>query len=360
MPEKKIADVHLHCRFLNYEKTCAMLDSLTTLGVTDTCFQALPYRSAGENLFILYLKMTCKEPRVRAFCGLHVTDRYAKIPPEKQVEGLLALGSDGIKLMFSPDLERYYGRGIDDPYYDAMFTLLEERDVPVLIHLADPETFWDEDALYSDPSFPSKEQQYEEAFRMLDKHPRLRVCFAHFMFLSNFPEEAARIMETYPNVSFDLTPGTEMYYNFDKQLETWRAFFKKYSHRLLFGTDCNTIKSCNLELEKLVFRKLSEKGTFTQRCYGRDFTVDGFGFEDDVLERICYENYFSFIGKESVPVNESLFYDCCRRIKDDLDSIPNDEEYIKGGELIPDLKNDPSQRIAYDFCQMALAAKQKT
>jgi predicted TIM-barrel fold metal-dependent hydrolase len=349
---RQMADVHLHTRFINYEKTVEMLSDIERLGVSDACLQALPYRGCAENLFALYMKMTQKSPRVRAFGGIHVTDRYAAIPPEKQVRGLWALGCDGIKLMFSPDLEKYYGRGLDDEYFLPMFNYLEENRIPVLIHLADPEEFWQEGKRY-DATFPSKDKMYEEAFRMLDKHPSLRVCFAHFMFLSNFPREAERVMEKYKNVYFDLTPGCEMYLNFDKNLDTWSLFFDKYKKRLLHGTDCNIIKNYNVELEKLVYNKLSKKEPFTPGCFNMS-QISGLALDDDALQAIFYDNYFDFIGKEARPVNKELFIDACRLIINDLDIEPRDEYYIRGGELIPDLKNDPEQKISYNFCKMAL------
>ena len=354
----KIADSHIHCRFANYESISKMLDDISTAGVTEACILSLPYRSAAENLAALYAKMKYKKVNVRAFGGLHVTDRYCVIPPEIMAEKLLELGCDGIKLMFSPDLQRYYAKGLDDPYYDKMFSLLEERKTTVNIHLADPENFWDEGMKYHTGGFPTKEQMYSEAFRMLDRHPKLRVNFAHFMFLSNFPDEAKRVLEKYPNVCLDLTPGVEMYYNFDKQLEAWRDFFTKYSDRILFGTDSNTIKTCNIQLEQLVYRKLSEnRNTFVQNCYGKDFVIKGLALDDKVISKICYENYFERLGKSPATVNTDKFYEYCERILHDLEKEPYDEYYVKGGELIPDLKKDPSQKIASDFCKFALANK---
>ena len=249
------------------------------------------------------MKHTYKKMEVRAFGGLHITDRYAAYSPLEQVKALIELGCDGIKLMFSPDIEKYIGKGLDDEYFDEMFSFLEENDIPVNIHLADPEKMWLEGGQYADPSFPTKAQMYEEAFNMLDKHPRLRVCFAHFMFLSDFPDEAERVMNKYPNVLFDLTPGVEMYYNFDKDIAGWKAFFEKYNQRIIFGTDCNIVKICNKELEMLVYRKLTEKGEYSEFLYGRDICVHGLDLSDDAVKRICYDNYFKFLGKKPRTVN---------------------------------------------------------
>jgi len=351
---KNIADSHIHIRFCNYESISKMLGDISETGVTEACILPLPYRGACENLAALYTKMNYKKINVRAFGGLHVTDRYCTVSPEIMAEKLLDAGCDGIKLMFSPDLERYYVKGLNDRSYDKMFSMLEERGTPVNIHLADPENFWDDGGKYNTGGFPSKDQMYSEAFEMLDRHPGLKVTFAHFMFLSNFHDEAVRVLEKYPNVWLDITPGVEMYINFDKSWDLWHDFFTKYSDRILFGTDSNTIKTCNVQLENLVYKKLTEKDIFTQNCYGRDFVVKGLALSDDVVRKICYDNYFRRLGKDAAKVDTDKFYDYCERVLFDIEKGSKDEYYIKGGELIPDLKKDPSQSITTNFCKFAL------
>ncbi len=333
-----------------------MLDTLYDAGVRQACLLSLPYCSVAYDLAGLYAKMKYTRMPVRTFCGLHLTDRYTDIPFEKQVEAMLKLGCDGVKLMDAPDSRRHRGMGFNAPEFEKMFTLLEESGTPVNIHVADPEEFWAEGGSYADPSYISKEQHYEEIFEMLNRHQKLKVCFAHFFFLSNFSEEAVRVMEKYPNVYFDLTPGTEMYYNFDKNIEFWHGFFTKYSHRILFGTDSNTYKDFNKELELLVYRKLSENyDLFTQNCYNKDFVIKGLNLDADTVEQIAYKNYFEFIGKEPKPVNQEFFYECCERLLADITAEPTDRHYKRSWSLMPRLANDPTQQAASDFCKYALS-----
>lgn len=355
MENKKIADSHVHTRFSDYERTVKMLDDIAFVGVTDGCLLSLPYRGASENLYALYVREVYKKIKLRAFGGIHITDRYSKFSPKTQAETLVALGVDGMKFMFSPDLQRYYGRGLDDPYYDEMFTFLEENDVPINIHLADPEEFWQPGKQYDDPSFPSKEDMYAQAFRMLDKHPKLRVVFAHFMFLSDFPEEVVRVMETYPNVMFDLTPGVEMYPNFTKRIDFWQNFFEKYSKRIMFGTDSNSIKSVNIQLENFVYSSLVEKGNYSATAYITKYDLKGLNLSASALKDICYDNFLRFAGENAKPLNVELFRTCCKKIIDDLDNQPYDECYVKSSEFITHFKEDPEQRIAYNFCKKALS-----
>ena len=352
---RKIADSHIHIRFCQDDEIKGMLSDLASVGVTDACIQPLPYRGAAENLAALYHKMTSDSVNVRAFGGLHSTDRYASIPPEVQAEALLDLGCDGFKIMNCPEHRKFFEHGFNDARYDKMFTLFEERGTPLMIHVNDPEEFWRPGGELSGEGFPTKQQMYDEIFEVLDKHPNLKVCFAHLFFLSNCPFEAERVMQKYPNVYFDLTPGVEMYFNFDNNLEFWRGFFTKYSNRILFGTDANTTKAyTNKELVLLVYRKLTESTEhFTQICYNTNFTVRGLALSEEVVERICYENYFEFMGTKK-PVNTELFYKCCERIIQDIESEPYDPYYLKGSELVPHLKDDPNQNIALNFCRFVL------
>ncbi len=351
---QKIADSHIHIRFCNVDSINGMLTDLASVGVTDACIMPLPYRGAAENLAALYTKMHSTAVDVRAFGGLHLFDRYVNIPPHVQAQALLDMGCDGFKIMNHPEFRKHFGFGINDPRYDEMFSLFEQRGTPLNIHVNDPEEFWHHGGSLCGEGFPTKQQMYDEIFEVLDRHPRLNVTFAHFFFLSNCPFEAERVMQTYPNVWFDLTPGTEMYYNFDNNLDYWRDFFIRYADRLLFGTDANTIKRCNKELVQLVYRKLTEsRDLFTQFCYGHDFTVRGLDLPADVVDKICYRNYFARLG-EKKPVNEDMFTAACERVLADIEQHPDDPDYVAGYEQVPDLAADPHQQKAADFCRRAL------
>lgn len=350
-----ITDSHIHIRFTRYHEIERMLDNIADVGVNRACLLSLPYRGAAENVAGLYAKLKYTKYPVYSFGGLHLTDRYAAYAPEVTVKALLDMGCDGIKIMNSPDTSRFMGRGLSDARYEKMFALLEELGTPINIHVADPETFWDEGKQYHDPSFPSKQWLYDDIFNVLDRHPGLRVTFAHFFFLSNFPEEAARVMDKYPNVRFDLTPGVEMYLNFDTQLDEWREFFVKYKKRILFGTDCNTMKASNKDLVRLVYRKLTEStGLFTQKCYGRDYVVHGLELDADTVDCICRTNFDDFAGLSPKAVDKEMLLMGINRILCDLRDNPHDEYYIKGYEFIPGLADDPDQRNAWHFCRHAL------
>ena len=328
----KYRDVHVHMRIFELDKAQILLDTLADIGVTDTALQALPYRSPVENLSVLYQKLTYRRMNIKAFGGLQRYNPFENEPYEAQVKRLLELGCDGVKLIdMCPSVRRNVGYGIDDPRYDAMFTLCEDADVPVLIHSADPEEFWDsaseraktEDFL--DESYPAKQQFYDETLRMLDKHPRLRVVLAHFFFLSNDIAEAARVLDNYPNVCFDLTPGWEMFLGFSKNIEAWREFFVKYADRILYGTDSNSVKNFNAQIHELVRTALThDHSEFIMPCY-RKLPVRGLALDAVTVEKICSTNYLRFIRRET-PVSAARLREEAASM---LTVLAGDEKYAR-------------------------------
>ena len=153
---------------------------------------------------------------------------------------------------------------------------------------------------YYGSEYPTSEQIYSEVFARLDKNPRLNIVLAHFFFLSDYPDRAEEVMEKYPSVKFDLTPGWGMFISFSKDIERWHGFFEKYSDRILFGTDANDCKKeqTNKELNDLVLSAISrDHKDFDMPCYGRIITIKGLGLCPETVQKICADNYFKFVGE---------------------------------------------------------------
>ncbi len=340
---KRFADTHVHIRYEENEKTLAMFDEIKSKGVTDIAIQALvKYSDYGilQNLAMLNYKKTYDGLKIRAFGNVDDIGSFSHIPYERQAEALLDMGCDGIKMLNQkPDTRKLFGKGICHESYDKMFSLLEERGTPVLIHSGDPEDNWDITKVsphavergwyYGDGTFLTPEEIYAEDFAMLDKHPKLNVTFAHFFFLSNKPDEAIRVFETYPNVKFDLTPGGEMYYGFSKDIDFWHDFFEKYSDRILFGTDSYTTKDCNGQLNDLVLKAITHCRTeFSTPCYGRDFVIKGLGLSEETVDKIKYKNFESFAGSESAPIDIDAMKKAANAILEVIKDVPREKDNV--------------------------------
>lgn len=166
----------------------------------------------------------------------------------EQVRAMHAAGFDGLKLLESkPIARKLINIPLDSPIYEPMWATVEGLGMPVVWHVADPEEFWDRERcpqwvldsgwFYGDGTYPLKEELNTEVENVLTRHPGLKVILAHFFFLSADLKRAAAFLDTHPNVCFDLTPGSEMYFNFSANLEAAFAFFTHYQDRILFGTD---------------------------------------------------------------------------------------------------------------------------
>ncbi len=237
-----------------------------------------------------------------------------------QVERLMALGFDGLKLIEGkPTVRKLTGIALDSPLYDGMYSLLAERCFPVLFHVADPETFWKEQTVpgfaraegwfYGDGTFPPCRRSYDEVFHVLKKHPRLSVIFAHFFFRSGCLDRAAEVLERWPDVSFDLTPGSEMYEEFSKAPKAWREFFIRYRKRILFGTDNDYGDARNVITN--VRRFLESRDVFT----GWGMTIRGLGLPPDVLADIYHGNFLQRVAGYPRELDRGLAREELERVK---------------------------------------------
>ena len=343
---KPFADGHIHFYDYNYEAAVDCLESLEKLGVTDTAVCSLcAYPSGGpaQNLFALYVKSKYEGPvRLRAFGSLHELDIYKSVDYEKQLDELISMGCDGMKFIhMKPNARKAIGKGLNDPSYDRVLSAMEERGTPMVIHSGDPAIFWDKDKVYpsaiahgwfyGDGSFMPYDEYYKEDYEMLDKHPKLNVTFAHFFFLGDNYDEAVRVMETYPNVKFDLTPAWEVYVDFAANIDKWHGFFEKYSARILFGTDSSDRRNCEStgRIFDLVYGTLThDKSEFPHSsCGGR--MIRGLDVSASTLDKITYGNFARYVGEKILPVDTGKLYSYAERMLSELSEDSDNEASIK-------------------------------
>jgi len=104
----------------------------------------------------------------------------------------------------------------------------------------------------------------------------------------------------------DLTPGGEMYVEFQRNYKYYKNFFNKYSDRLIFGTDRSYLE--DEEYAKWLFNVVT---TFI----GTDKTVKSFdnkelcglGLTQDKVDNIFYANFERRAGKRPKPINKEKF-----------------------------------------------------
>ncbi len=168
-----------------------------------------------------------------------------------QIARRKAEGFDGLKMIEGkPQVRKLLPHPLNGPLYAELWERLEAEQFPVVLHVNDPDEFWEAERCpdwarqngwdYSDGTFPTKEELYAEVDDILERHPRLKIIFAHFYFLSLDLERAAGFLDAHPSACFDLAPHLDMYRDFSRNPAAARDFFLRYQERILYGTDTDT------------------------------------------------------------------------------------------------------------------------
>lgn len=342
---KGFANVHTHLKSDSYADGVNFLDTLFSVGITDVALHGLIEMFGSlRNIATLYWKSKYNKINISAFGGFHRTDIYGNIPVIDQAEKLLSMGCDGIKIIeMKPSLRKKLGPNINTDEYHKMFSMLEERDIPVLMHVGDPYDFWDIEKInpdfvkrgwyYGDGSYPEREQFYKETFEMLDAHKNLRIILAHMFFLAPDIERAAQVLDTYPNVSFDLTPYRDMYLIFSKEPEKWHDFFEKYSDRIMFGTDAADNSTETEGLHNLVYDILTKSNEEYDMPTRPGFKNRGLYLSEKTVENICYNNFMRFTGNKIKKVDTDM-------LGNEIEKMISDFSKSNGNPLYVQLLNE--------------------
>lgn len=238
---------------------------------------------------------------------------------------LMNMGCDGIKMLEGkPNIRKMYPiPDFDDEIWGDYWAMAEEQQIPICMHVNDPEEFWDENLVseyarqvgwFYDRTYVNNEEQYRQVLNVLERHPDLRIVFPHFFFLSKNLKRLSKILDSYPNVYIDITPGIELYYNLSDQQEEARRFFDIYQDRLCFGTDIGARsviyeEKIPLSMEEsesrinLVTRFLEEEDDYIMYPDGYYFTAEkerlmhGLGLPSEILQKIYEDNFMRFCSR---------------------------------------------------------------
>lgn len=260
-------------------------------------------------------------------------DRSVYRQPESQMRELLVLeakrlidmGCTGIKMLEGkPNIRKQFPvPDFDSGIWEGYWEMLEKYQIPVYMHVNDPEEFWDERKATEiakkagwcyDHTFVNNEEQYQQVLQVLARHPDLKILFPHFFFLSKNLDRLEAILERYPHVYIDVTPGVELYYNLSGRQKRARQFFVKFQDRICFGTDIGARsviyqEPIPLSIEEsigrieLVTRFLETGGDYMLQPDGHYVTgekerqMHGLGLDKGILEKVYEKNFLTFSGR---------------------------------------------------------------
>jgi predicted TIM-barrel fold metal-dependent hydrolase len=188
---------------------------------------------------------------------------------------------------------------VDDPVLKPVWDLCARLNLPVLIHIAEPQEFfspldmknerWLELALFKDRRHymegePTFEELMGERDRMFLANPKTRFINAHFGWYGNNLARAAAFLDKTPNVVMDLSA---VLYDFGRQPKASREFFIKYQDRVLFGKD--SYAPTEFPYYWRVFETSDEYFDY-YRDYHAFWKLYGIDLPDTVLRKVYYQN----------------------------------------------------------------------
>lgn len=219
-------------------------------GVCLVCDTSAGIHGLVKNMMALLYKWLHSEQKVYVLAGLEYFlpgEIITKQTFRHQAEKLLAAGADGFKMYEGkPNARKQIGnRPLTDECYAGFFSLLEEKQIPIAIHLADPDNFWDPshcgaDAFkrgwfFGDSSYASAETIREEVLTLLRRYPRLKVIIPQLGFLTHRLDRLAQWLEQFPTLTYDLGPTPEFYERLASPDGELKHFLQQYRDRVFFS-----------------------------------------------------------------------------------------------------------------------------
>jgi len=360
--ECPVIDCHIH--YAHPSMMAGLIEVCDKLKIDRFNIVCTPHR---ERLSLvpdaLHLKANHPE-RVFVFGGLNVAT-YFTAPQQvgamfaDDIDLVSGAGCDGIKMIEGkPEIRKMLPvPSFDSDAFSPFWEKMAQIQMPILMHINDPDAFWDADRIpdwavergwfYGDGSFINNEDQYSEIFNVLAKNPTLKIIFAHFFFMSAQQPRLADLLDRYPNMYIDLTPGIEMYHNFSANIQETKDFIIRYQDRIMFGTDIGSkallgLPDEGIELSEshervyVVRNFLENDGEFYLHPEGGFLFGDsaapflGLGLRPSVLEKIYYRNFEKAVGVTPRPVNPGVIMEMCNHVEMMLEMLGSSQPGVPG------------------------------
>jgi predicted TIM-barrel fold metal-dependent hydrolase len=236
----------------------------------------------------------------------------------RQLEADVKNGAKGLKIYKSLGLRDKDTDGkrlaIDDPRLDPVWKKCGELGIPVLIHAADPKSFWDPmdsnnerwlelktrpGRKRSDTDPAPWQQIIGEQHNLFRKHKNTNFINAHMGWYANDLQQLSQLLDEIPNMYVEIAAVIA---ELGRQPRFAKDFFIKYQDRILFGKD-----SWVPDEFPTYFRVLETADEYFpyHKKYHAFWAMYGLDLPDEVLKKVYYKNALKIVPG----LDKSLFPD---------------------------------------------------
>ncbi len=344
-PRFPVIDIHTHMTFVTKsEKGVAMGEEMTPLATPEEALAVMDRKGLRAMLNLTGGIGKGFEDTVEAWDRAHPGRFYTCVQPRFEdllepdypqmqadaIEEAAQAGAKGLKILKALGLylREQVTEGplvkVDDRRFDPMWEACAAHDLPVAIHVADPEAFflpidctnerWDELGHHPDWSFhgrdfPSFREIMEARDRLYARHPKTQFLSLH---LGHDAENLAFVGESldrFPNMTVEL--GARIG-ELGRQPRASARFFDRYQDRILFGTDAvpppagerTPQQVFKDELYEIYYRFLETEDEYFDYApapvppQGR-WRIYGIGLPESILKKVYHDNAVRLLGLDA-------------------------------------------------------------
>jgi predicted TIM-barrel fold metal-dependent hydrolase len=199
---------------------------------------------------------------------------------------------------------------IDDPRFDPMWEAAGKLNLPVFIHISDPDAFFTPidkfneryeelqhhpDWSFYGKDFPTKKELLAQRNRVIERHRRTTFVCLH---VANHPEnldEVSDWLRRYPNMHCEIAARLG---ELGRQPRRARKFFEDFPDRIMFGTDGTGAGREVYGPYLRFFETLDEYFDYSTApipTQGR-WKIYGIGLPDAILKKVYHNNAARLLG----------------------------------------------------------------
>lgn len=227
----------------------------------------------------------------------------------KQIEDDVRAGAVGMKVYKSlgfNSTKDVDGKrvAVSDPRLDPIWAKCGELGIPVIIHTADPKSFWDPLDRYNERWLELKthagrkrsdmdpvpfDSLMKEQHAVFARHPKTTFINAHMGWYPNDLRKLDSLMRRFPNMYVEIGAVIA---ELGRQPRASKQFFTKWQDRILFGKD-----SWVPSEYATYFRVLETEDEYFpyHKKYHAFWRMYGMGLPDEILKKVYYKNAIRII-----------------------------------------------------------------